>query len=176
MREITGDLFEVAKDGYDALCVTTNGYVKDLGNLTMGRGVAGEAAALWPDLPYVLGEVTRRKGHMVHVLEARDFAQKRKNADVPTPYLIAFPTKPAWAVVDYRRVPGWKSPARFDIIELSAVELVMAMHTFDLRRVLLPRPGVGLGGLPWDLVNQLLTRVFDYWQVTERIDIISKEP
>ena len=174
MNEITGDLFEVAKNGYDAFCITTNGHVKDVGSLTMGRGTAGLAAERWPDLPYVLGEKTRRKGHMVHVLEAREFGE-RGRAAVPAPYLVAFPTKPAYTVVDCMRVPGWKGPAKLDLIELSAVELVMAIGAYSWSKVLLPRPGAGAGtgNLPWGDVQELLEHVFRRWKVEHVVDIIS---
>lgn len=183
MNALRGDLFTTAFEAqragypYDALCITTNGAIKANGALVMGRGVAGAAAERWPDLPWVLAERVRRNGHVLHVLEDRQFADVKvfkSLSDSPTKYLVAFPTKPVWGVLDGERVQGWKVPSSLDIIEQSAAELADATHSHQWRKVLLPKPGCENGGLTWNQVEPVLSRIFAHKRVLDRIDVIER--
>lgn len=176
MNEIQGDLFEVAKEGYDAFCITTNGHIKKDGTLTMGRGTAGLAAERFPALPRLLAERIRADGHVLHVVSVTEIEDVSARARMPTPYLVAFPTKPAWGVINYDRLPGWKMPSRIDIIVQSALELVIAIERFKWAKVLLPRPGCDNGGLHWEDVESVLWQIFNSKHVLDRVDIVRRGP
>ena len=164
MHEIKGDLFEVAKDGYDAFCILTNGFIKASGELVMGKGCAKQAMTRWPELPAEIAYRIHKGGHVLHVLEFIN------GVDAPTPFLVAFPVKP---VEDEDGVPGFCCDAKLEIIEQSALALAYEISERGWKKVLLPRPGVGNGRLEWADVHPVLHAVFLEWGVLDRVDIIS---
>lgn len=136
MIEVTGDIWE-AKGPADYVCVTTNGTVRKDGSLVMGGGIALEAAQRYPWLPKVLGECVERSG-----LQVEWFGPIQ---------LIAFPVK-------YKV----HLDADLHLIEKSTHELVHYIDRVKLPitpiRILIPRPGCGLGRLSWDKVKPVLER------------------
>jgi hypothetical protein len=133
MIEQTLDLWSVRAD---AKCVTTNGVVRKDGKLVMGAGIAKEAADRYPFMPRQIGDAVGRRGNHVYAFNMRwynvfDFANDF--------YLVTFPTK-----------EHWRSPSTLELIERSARELKKIADENYWRKVLLPRPGCGLGGLSWD--------------------------
>lgn len=148
--EAHGNLWDLAEeDGVDAVCVTTNGFrKKGSGECVMGAGVAGEAKRRWPDLPLRVGAL----------LEAHGNRPFRLRVDGLKPDLVTFPTKPAFAADG---APGFRAPAELPLIEASARSLVEMADKFGWQRVLLPRPGAGLGGLDWASVRAQLAPILD---------------
>ena len=53
MKEITGNLFDQTAD---AICITTNGFVKDNGRCVAGRGCAKMAKDRWRNFDLELGK------------------------------------------------------------------------------------------------------------------------
>lgn len=162
MIESSGNIFKVK---CDAVCITTNGFVKRNGENVMGRGCAYEAAKLIPELPYLLGSKIKSHGNHVHQLYS-------KNGVV----FCSFPVKPSEIeysepeqVVRYRRrhysigqvVPGWACAADLDIIKRSACELVDLTDDLNWNHVVLPRPGCGAGERSWEQVGTLLQSILD---------------
>jgi len=161
MKEITGDLF--LQDG-DAICITTNGFVKSNGEAVMGRGVAKQAAIRFPNLPLLLGHSIKSNGNQVSVL-------------LTNPIILSFPVKSVSEtakedgsnIVAHMRdsfkpgekVPGWACKARLDIIRKSALELEKLATRLNWKRVLIPRPGCGAGELDWAQVKPILEEYFD---------------
>lgn len=136
MREAVGNLWDYHKAGW-WVAITTNGSVRRDRYAVMGRGVAREAAVMFPLLQKQLGESITLYG--IHV---RAFHRER---------LFAFPVKFRWAEV-----------ARITLIEASAFELVKMITDMGLSNVAMVRPGCGNGRLSWaELVKPTICSILD---------------
>lgn len=131
MKEITGDLWELASD---AICITTNGTVRNGENI-MGGGCAFEAATKFPGLPREYGRLIESHGHHVYPMRGD---------------LIMFPTK--------RRV---QDRASLTLVMQSCYELMILADVYEWENILLPRPGCGLGGLKWGMVRNVIKHILD---------------
>jgi len=173
MHEVNGDLFTFPAD---AMCITTNGFVKANGECVMGRGCAKQAANYWPDLPAVLGGAIKKFGNVVIILKHFQVGTMIGNYALPAPkVLLSFPVKPESVVytghncVKHMRdkfnyndvVPGWAAKADLNIILKSAKELESATTIYGWKKVVLPRPGCGAGELGWWEVKPLLEQILD---------------
>ncbi|MBI2060646.1 MAG: hypothetical protein HYT87_12825 [Nitrospirae bacterium] len=174
MIEVVGDLFDQEAD---AICLTTNGFVKANGEAVMGRGCAKQAADLWPELPGMLGSRIQKEGVRVTLLSEQVVGTPGGVLGrFRTPYhVVAFPVKPdRWMstgsnVVSHLRsrfhrgamVPGWALKALPSLIDQSAKQLRSLTEVMGWRRVVLPRPGCGAGELGWEEVRQILNRHLD---------------
>lgn len=138
MREVKGNLFD-QKVG--VICVTTNGSVKDDGRAVMGRGIAKQAAKLFPELPLLLGTKIQTFGNHFHYLQ---YYQDRGYT------VAAFPVKHLWK----------DAQADLKLIEESCKDLVES--TMENVTVALVRPGCGVGGRDWETeVRPILERYMD---------------
>lgn len=132
----------------DAIVITTNGFVKKNGEAVMGRGTARQASRLWYGIAKVLGEKINKKGNKVflltHELEngIRYFKLPRKDG----PLLMPVP----WHVVTFPVKKIWSDPADLTLIKESCIQLLDLIKEKGWKRVLLPRPGCGNGGLSWE--------------------------
>jgi hypothetical protein len=133
MIEEKGDLWELPAE---VICVTTNGATRGDGRAVMGGGCAREAADRYPSLPKILGQRLCEDGN--HVFFLGNFGGKR---------IYSFPTKHS-----YR-----DALADEDLIRRSAEELREQIKDVP-GRVLIPRPGCGLGGLAWSVVRPMLAK------------------
>lgn len=137
MREIKGNIFDVQAD---AICVTTNMMVDRFGSAVMGKGIALSFAQRYPTLKAFFGKDLRyRKGQ---VFAARVPGEARA--------IINLPTK-----------RDWRNPSDVLLIEISALALVRLTDFNEWARVVLPRPGCGLGGLRWEDVKKVLEPILD---------------
>ena len=117
------------------MVITTSGSLTRDGRAVLGRGVARQALAHCPELPYLLGEKLRTGGNHVHPLGES---------------LASFPVEEtAWSLPD---------PA---LIARSAGELRALADRHHWPAIALPRPGCGGGGLSWATVRPLLAAEFD---------------
>lgn len=138
MREIYGNALELINTpGYDALCILTNGFVKNNGNAVMGRWIAKQIATLYPEAPTILGNSLKEHGNIFRPL----FKSKGK-------LYLTYPTKDVW----------WNNYS-LDIIKSSAEALSAFANSFPNMRILLPRPGCGNGGLDWKDVKPILENI-----------------
>jgi O-acetyl-ADP-ribose deacetylase (regulator of RNase III) len=71
--------------------------------------------------------------------------------------LVVFPVKHEWMEL-----------ADLALIQQSAYELIALADRLEWRRVVLPRPGCGNGGLTWDQVQPLL------WDLDDRFVVVTK--
>jgi len=193
MRELFGDLFRAHHDlnphdlsraaggsettvvrlEVDAICITTNGFVKRNGEAVMGRGCARQAAQRWPGLSRVVGSCLRQYGnHVQAVYTSEDY-------DV-----VIFPVKPVSEVckpdksnvVRHMRasfqpgdqVPGWACIARPELILRSVGELCLLADRNSWGNIVLPRPGCGAGELNFNQIRGILGKVLDdrFWCIT----------
>lgn len=133
MHEITGNIWEFAGDA--AIVVTTNGSVTRDGRAIFGNGVARQAAERYPGLDQKLGDMVTKHGSHVYDLGSG---------------MISFPVEEtAWSLPDLR------------IIARSARELRVLADRSGWKRVMVPRPGCGGGGLAWHEVRPVLLPWFD---------------
>lgn len=146
MIELKENIWE-AQGPLDYVTVLTNGTVRKDGQLVMGAGIALEAKKRFPWMPKALGEAIRRNGLKIEI-----FQQSR---------IIAFPTK-------YEVFNPYSS---IGLIEKSLVELLATIKHWSANpdylpgfvaggRILIPRPGCGLGGLHWE--NQVKPLLHHY--------------
>lgn len=161
MREAKGNILTTE---CDALCITTNGFVKKDGSCVMGRGIAKQIKAVIPAISKDLGSLILKKGHIVQVIY-----EETDNR----PAILSFPVKPRSKTCegnDYvshmsfqigQTIPGWACKAIPDIIVESARELVYLVDSKGYETVLLPRAGCGAGELSWSDIKPLLSDILD---------------
>ena len=161
MIEIKGNLFN---EQCDALCITTNGFIKKNGNCVMGRGCAKQAADYWPQLPKIIGQNISNYGNIVFNLFFSDGKQ-----------LLTFPVKPIFVIFDGKNcvkhmknkfnigdsVPGWAAVADIKLIKTSATQLVTIVNNYKWDKIVIPRPGCGAGELSWSVVKHELDKILD---------------
>lgn len=140
MREQQTDLWTTPAD---AICITTNGYVKANGEAVMGRGCAKQAVERVPGVAKLLGARILAEGlHVAPLLRIRSH---------PPCDLLAFPVKYVWS-----------EPADLELIERSARELMVWLAVMPkVQTVLLPRPGCGNGRRTWEKVRPILEPILD---------------
>jgi len=142
MKESIGKLW-AAKPEF-IKCVTTNGVVKQNGELVMGKGVALQAKERYPQLPSLLGSYVRSNGNMIYYFEELNIA--------------SFPTK-----------NNWKDKSDIQLIIKSCVQLNAMLENLN-RYAVLPRPGCSNGGLDWEKeVRPVISRV-----LSDRVWVIIK--
>ena len=159
MHNKIGNIWSLRKDG-DIVVITTNGCVKSPGECVMGRGIAKQAAKLYPWLPATLGTLITEHGN-------RAFNLGCGLASMPVkPSQATFSGNNAVSHMSRRfkpgeQIPGWACVAQLSIIERSAKQLVEMADKFGWKRILMPRPGCGAGELRWEDVEPVLDRILD---------------
>ncbi len=163
MKELTGNLFNYIGLA-DAICITTNGFVKSNGECVMGKGCAKTVTELFPGIAKVLGDSIKSDGNVVIPLLS-------KKGTV----ICTFPVKSVSELftgsnavkhMHYRfkigdRVPGWACIADPKLIEKSAIQLVELADKSEWKSIILPRPGCGAGELSWSDIKPVLDKHFD---------------
>ena len=133
MVEARGNIWEYR--GKAIIAITTNGQTDLRGRAVIGAGVARQSLRYLPDLPVRLGRLLMDGGNHVHELGDS---------------LVSFPVEETlWSRPDSR------------LIACSAQELRILADCRGWRRLVVPRPGCGSGGLQWQEVRPLLEAVFD---------------
>lgn len=158
MKEIKGNVFDLAlEDGVDSICITTNGITNFNGLAIMGAGTAGEAARRWPAVRVNLGKALKAFGNFPYVIgminKQGDFVNPSSKAIKEKDYkclIWSFPTKNDFR---YNSIPA--------LIERSALALVEHVNKFDLKKIMIPRPGCSNGGLQFDEVKKIIEPIFD---------------
>lgn len=133
MLETAGDIWEYADSS--TIAITTNGSLTPDGRAIFGRGVARQASLRYPGLAEKLGRLLAEKGSHVFDLGCG---------------IVTFPVEETpWSLPDLR------------IIARSAGELRLLADRSGWKRIVVPRPGCGGGGLAWQDVKPLLVSSFD---------------
>jgi hypothetical protein len=168
MKELKTDLFEAAlEDGVDAICITTNGQWTRDGKAAMGGGCAGVCAREWPETAVCLGEKLRTfRMNVPFVIgalnEDGDYMEATRQMIKDRQFkclIISFPT-----------MDKMGHPANLQLIKQSATILKDYVDRFELKGIMVPRPGAGIGGLKWVDVKAALEPILD-----DRFTIVSFE-
>lgn len=166
MIEIHADFWEVARQlpENSAICVTTNGCVKNNGELVMGRGIAEAFAKEWPHLPREMGRLFGRYGLHTRAVDSSTGFSFRNGFVERECTIVMLPTKLGMTKMteDFQHlvpkgkrfsngswVQGWMLHSPFDLVRRSCEELLALTNEKGWEKVLLTRPGCGLGGLDW---------------------------
>ena len=134
MTEASGDIWQ-RHDAGDVVTITTGGLVGKSGACAMPAGCAGQARKKFPGIDQILGRLISSHGNHVFDLGNR---------------VVSFPVEKSPFVVP--------DPA---LIEQSCRELVELAEQRQWPRVIVPRPGCGIGGLDWRQVRPFLEKYFD---------------
>ncbi|WP_281185023.1 ADP-ribose-binding protein [Trichlorobacter lovleyi] len=133
MREMQVDIWSY--QGQAVIAITTNGSLTRDGRAIMGKGVAKQAAERFPELRHQLGRLLQVRGNHVHEIMLG---------------LVSFPVEETpYSLPELR------------LIRRSAEELRLLADQCGWTQVLVPRPGCGGGGMPWQEVRPLLEELFD---------------
>lgn len=139
-------------DGYDALCITTNGFTRKDGTAVMGRGIAKQFSSRYPGADKRLGDLIRENGNVTQVLGTS------KSLHLT---FVSLPVKHNW----------WEE-ADVTLIHKSLGALVDLTVQMTWRRVALPRPGCGNGSLDWErdgikrlCAGELQDDIFEVWSL-----------
>lgn len=166
MKELKADLFELMLEpGVDAICITTNGQYDVEGRAAMGGGCAGQCAKRWPQTAVRLGKCL--KNFLVNVPFVVGAVDKEGAYIEPTLKIIK-EEKFKCLIFSFPTINLLLDGARLDLIENSAKELKVLVDRFQLRNVVIPRPGCGIGNLAYSDVKAVLAPILD-----DRFTIVS---
>lgn len=141
----------------DAICITTNGFVKKNGEAVMGAGIAKEAAKQFPTLPKQLGNLIKEHGNHVYSFWNLYKIYDGESGDIIEKDIVSFPVK-----------HNWFEKADMELIRRSAKELIQQVNFGYWNKVLLPRPGCGNGKLQWEDVKREIQPILD-----DRISVVT---
>lgn len=168
MKEKKADLFEmIYEDGVDAICITTNGMYLTDGRAAMGGGCAGVCSKRWPETAMRLGKCLKNfLTNVPFVIGALD-----EKGDYIEPNLKMIKDKKfKTLIISYPTIDDLMSGAKIDLIKNSAKELKVLADRFSLKGIVVPRPGVGIGGLSWGDVKTVIEPFMD-----DRFTVVSFE-
>lgn len=168
MKERKADLFEtIYEDGVDAICITTNGMYLADGRAAMGGGCAGVCAKRWPETSMRLGKCLKNLMENVpYVIGALDADGEYLEPNLKMIREHKFKT----LIFSFPTIDNLMDGAKLGLIKKSAKELKVLVDRFGLRSIMVPRPGVGIGGLSWGDVKPQLEEFMD-----DRFTIVSFE-
>lgn len=138
-QEIKGDIWDKYKEGFWVV-IPTNGFVKNNGEVVMGRGLALQVKNKIKDLPFIIGSIIKDSGNNPII--------------IPKYKIITLPVKYNW----------WEN-ANLQLIEES-IKTLLNMMSNDFSgiinsKVYLPRIGCGNGKLEWNTVKPILEKYLD---------------
>lgn len=159
MKEIKQDLFEcIFEPDVDAICITTNGNYKKNGDAIMGAGCAGEAARRWPTMPTRLGKMLRSfASNIPFVIGAVD--EGAEELEISKEVIDNKQFK--CLVFSFPTINNLGSGSNMSLIKQSATIMMDYANQFGLKKIILPRPGVGIGGLSWAEVKPEIENILD---------------
>lgn len=153
MKELKEELFALMKE-FDAICVTTNGIVRDDGTAVMKKGIALKCAKLWPETPRILGGLLQYGNvpyQLGYVNKAGEFQTKVIVEAGFMCRIFSFPTK-----------YDWRDGSDIELIRQSSQYMVRYANELDMKYIALSQPGCINGGLSWDKdVKPVLAKIFD---------------
>lgn len=161
MREHYGNMLHLE---CEALCITTNGFVKANGECVMGKGIALEIKKLFPEVPRLLGNLLKANGNRTQVvLEPSMKTNKVALVSVPSKPVsgICNGSNTVWPYPVGAFVAGFHMQSDINLIVTSLHQLVELTNQRGWTTVALPRIGCGNGGLDWDEVKPIIQPLLD---------------
>ena len=172
MKEAKKDLFaSLHEDGVDAICITTNGLWTLDGKAVMGGGCARVCADNWPETSRNLGGLLKNNAgvnipYLIGVIEVENGQsrygelEKAYLGDQNTKLIFSFPT-----------IDNLIDGADLELIRRSAAIMMQYADAYQLRSILIGRPGAGIGGLSYyEQVKPAIQKILD-----DRFTIVSFE-
>lgn len=160
MRTEVGDIWKLSTKA-DTVVIPTNVGWKNDGKNPMGRGLARQAARRWGFLAEMYGTFCQKHGRATPLCV---LPMESKWCH----HLILFPTKPLNVEKPYL---SWRQDADMALIEVNLLNLQRHASTYcekadaplyysesRSRRILVPSVGAGEGGIPEEMIMQLLER------------------
>lgn len=159
MKEIKEDLFNCILDPeVDAICVTTNGNYTRSGSAVMSGGCAGAAARRWPEVPKRLGKMLRTfLSNIPFVIGVLD--EKGDHIELTNEAIENHQFK--CLVFSFPTIHNLINGANLQLIKQSATIMVDYANQYKLKKVVIPRPGTGVGGLDWKDVKPEIENILD---------------
>jgi len=164
MKIARGDMWSQINKA-DAICITTNGYVRKDGAAVMGRGCAKQATERFFGIEYKLGSAITKFGNRGIILTGIgktnivSFPVKKEYMICSDKKQIVYHMRKKFSLGD--KIPGWALIADLALIEKSAHMLVEATTRRGWQSVSLPQPGCGAGELSWTEVKPILDSILD---------------
>ncbi len=139
------NIFDLPVDTQEAVCVTTNGMIKNNGHAVMGRGIAKEADDRF-HLSLKLAYYLKKYGNRTFCMGAYTNETTGKQFT-----LITFPTK-----------HDWRNDSDLDLIKASAENLVRICDNRGITKCYLTPVGCANGHLDWNTqVKPILQPILD---------------
>lgn len=166
MKEIKKDLFECIFDSdVDAICITTNGQYTIHGVACMGGGCARICADRWPETAVRLGKMLKDFGTNIPFVIGALNAEGKYLA--PTREMIR-EKKFKCLIFSFPTINNIMDGANLQLIKQSAAILKDYCDQFNLKNIISPRQGTGIGGLLWANVKPEMEKILD-----DRFTIVS---
>lgn len=149
MNILTGDIWNLAEgDVNSLLAITTNGILDKHKDAVMGAGIAKQAKLIFPYLPRELGKYIAQGGNQVYNLGHWKIRRDIWN-------LCSFPTK-----------HHWKDRSDLELIKTSCLQIIELVNRCGFKKIYIPRPGCGAGGLLWkEEVEPILSSLDDRFYI-----------
>jgi len=120
----------------------------------MGAGCALTLKQKYPGVQMQLGDLVGRLGNHVYLLTT----EKGGKTYLKTPWKEFFPP---YHIFSFPTKEHWKDNSKLELIQQSARELEVLTSSFEMKSVVIPWPGCGLGRLDRDAVREVLTPILD---------------
>ncbi len=159
MKEAKEDLFKMIFDpDTDAICLTTNGQYNRFGHAIMGGGCAGVAAERYPELPKNLGKCLKVfSSNIPYIIGAVN-----EKAEYIKPESEMIKAKAYKCLIfSYPTINKLVDGGNLQLVKQSAT--IMSDHAdhYKLKKIVLPRPAVGIAGLEWSEVKKEIEDILD---------------
>jgi hypothetical protein len=160
MKDQQQDLFNSIFDPtVDAICITTNGQYTEDGVAAMFGGCAGVCARKWPATAKRLGKLLRT----VHQNIPFIIGALNKEGEYITPTNYSLHNKAfKCLIISFPTLNFLGELADLELIQTSAAQLKEIADRWQLKNILIPRPGCGIGGLDYyQQVQPVLSQYLD---------------
>lgn len=159
MQESDKEFFEWTFDPeVDAICIPTNGHYNRLGAAVMHGECAKEAAKRWTKIQTRLGRLLRSLGKNIpYIIGAINAGAEHVELDAD---LIAS-RQFKCLIFNFPTAHNLTKGPEISLIKQSATIIMDYINQYNLKKVILARPGVGINELKWDEVKSELENILD---------------
>ena len=138
------DIFKIASGKNEAICITTNGVIKNNNHAVMGKGIALTANNYFK-ISKLLGTYLKKYGN-----RAFDMGLYAAFGQEPH-HVLTFPTK-----------RDWKEDSDINLIKTSCEQLIRICDAKNITKIYLPKPGCENGHLDYEkTVKPVISKILD---------------